>query len=266
MSAIAYAQLAGYLCAAHGLVEVYVAVEEEVVVATVDKPCHCAQLLLAGLIGILHIVYAAQSVGGVKEQRSLVALGHLLCIYTLGTHVQEGAHGIACTKHVGMALCIAGAATSTHGEACYGAVLLVGLDAVLLLYRGQELGEEEFLVVPPLHVEVAVPLALAHRAASIGAHDDHGIGFARGGELVHHVLYMSAVKPVLVRAIHAVQQVEHRVCLLLVDVVSCGQVHRIVAFGSQHLALDSVFFYSARISPVLSHTCQAQCHCHEGDR
>ena len=32
--------------------------------------------------------------------------------------------------------------------------------------------------------------------------------------------------------------IEHGVCLLFVDVVPCGQEHRVVAFGSQHLALD----------------------------
>lgn len=59
MAAIAYAELQRNLCAVHGLHKLDVAVEQEVIVATIHVPLHRAELLLTDIVSLQHVVYAA---------------------------------------------------------------------------------------------------------------------------------------------------------------------------------------------------------------
>ena len=104
-------------------------------------------------------------------------------------------------------------------------MLLVAVDLVAGLDRGDQLFEEEILVRMAGHVEVAVPVVVDVGIAGVGHDDDHRHDLAAGDEFVHHVLHMARGRPILIGAVQAVEEVDDRVLDVRGGVEAGGQVH-----------------------------------------
>ena len=92
-----------------------------------------------------------------------------------------------------------------------GTVLTVAHNTVLAFDKGDELGVEEFLVGPAIHVEVAVPDVLRVGAACVRHDDNHGADFTRAHQFVGNLVDAALLHPCGVSVGEAVQQVEHGV-------------------------------------------------------
>ena len=215
VDAVADAEFAAEAAGAHLLEEGDGQVHETVVIAAVDEPFHRTEFFDRRVIGIVD-----ESEGGVVVDclGDEVELVLRVVAARLGV-VQPAAHRVATGEHVRVALGVDRAAAAAHRQAHHGAVLLVCLDLVAGLERGDEFLEEEVLVGAAGHVEIPVPLIVDVGVAGVGHDDDHWHDFAAGDEFIDHIFHVARRGPVHVGAVQAVEQVDDRI-----EPVSCGVV------------------------------------------
>lgn len=236
VDAVADTQLAGDALTAQLAVVLEGLLEKEVIVAYVDEPAdrlHVGFLLLGGMT---HELYGRVVVDG-----ALYIGGLVVGVELRGIVGKPGAHGVARGEHIGMTLCIDGAAATSHGEAADGTVLLVTDDVVALLDGRQELLIEEVLVGPAVHVEVAVPGGAGLRTAGIGHDDDEGTYLSGTDELVHHDLKLSLLGPGGIGVGEAMEEVEDGILGIGRGIVTLRQIDIEKDFGAEHLTVDAVF-------------------------
>jgi len=92
----------------------------------------------------------------------------------------------------------------------------------------------------PRHVEIAVPVVVYVRVAGVRHHDDHGLAFARGDEFVHHVLHVSGRRPVYVRTVQSVKEIDHGIGFLRRGVVAFRQIQVVRHLFAEDGALHAV--------------------------
>ena len=139
-----------------------------------------------------------------------------------------------------MALAEDGAAAASHREAHDGALALGTSGAIFLLGLWHEFLEEEVLVGPARHVEVAVPCLISPGSARIGHDDDHGTGLAGLDELVGDGLHLTFVAPSRVVVGEAVEQVDDGIVLRGILVESAGQIDVKLDPLAEHVAMEAV--------------------------
>src|SRR5690554_864668 len=97
--------------------------------------------------------------------------------------------------------------TATHRQASYCSIFLFSDDPVGGFDQWHELGEEERVIGPSGHIEIAVPEAFIDIPPRIGCHDDHLHRLTGGDELIHHILHMPPFIPTTVGIVHPVKEV-----------------------------------------------------------
>ena len=150
----------------HSHVHVHGLLQQKVVVAAVEEPCYRAQSGESLLIGLLDESDGRMSLDSFAYEHELVLLG-IVSADLSGLIVQPWAHGVAAGKHFGMSLAIDGAAASAHGEAHHGPHPFRSAAVVLLFDLRDKFPEEEILVVPARHVEIAVPCIMDVRTSGV---------------------------------------------------------------------------------------------------
>ena len=143
-----------------------------------------------------------------------------------------------------MTLAIGGTSASSHRESHHGAVSFLRYDAVLLLHLRHELIEEEVLIVPSFHIEVATRRIVHIGASRIGHHYHHLVGLARGYQLVGHKVHATLVQPGGVVIAQAMQEIHDGIHAFgLAEAI--GQIHVVLHPCTQHLALDRIGVHTA---------------------
>ena len=109
----------------------------------------------------------------------------------------------------------------------------------------QKFLEEEVLVTPSGHVEVAIPCVMYIGSASVGHDDDNGKTLARTDEFVHNRLHLSLVAPGPIVVAQAVQEIDDGVFLPLVFTKSVGQIDIARHIGREYFALHCIGYDTA---------------------
>src|SRR5574344_2119551 len=137
MNTVANAKLQWNVLFLHCLEKLDIALQQKVIVATINKPSNTPQLSFCSLISIKYILYAIVLFNGFRKQSHLTLriLLRGICIVA-SFHLR---HSHQCTHRI-----------------C-SAMLLVANDAISLLYIGKELGVEECFIFPARHIEIAIP-------------------------------------------------------------------------------------------------------------
>ena len=191
VSAIAYAKFAMNVGFTHGLEELNVPVEQEVIIPAIHKPLDGTQLLFALLIGFLYVFYATVIDDRLSEDGQLISR-----FARLGGSVLRNAHqradGINRGEEFGVYLSVAGGSATTHRKTGDSTMGFITDDAELAFDVWKEFGAEEGVVLPVGHIEVTVPVALFETTSSVRRYDNHFNGFAGGDKLVHDFVYISA--------------------------------------------------------------------------
>ena len=112
-----------------------------------------------------------------------------------------------------MPLAIDRASASAHGQTHDGPMAFIPDAAVFGLHRRDKFLEEKVFVRPARHVEIAVPLIVHVGMAGVRHEHDHLAGFAGADEFIDHRFHPALLRPVPVRAVQAVQQIDRRIAV-----------------------------------------------------